>query len=126
MGKSKILALRRQARADKCRDDDELMALHCYALRELANPENGPRVLRQALSRVQKWENNNLCHPRYVAAWRRILSLPIDVMELEVLRNDDAGLSLRQNSPFGFLVKAMCDSMRTSPVQIEIRRPGGE
>lgn len=56
------------------------------------------------MQQVDRWERNRLCHPRYIQVWREILSLPAASIESAILRDDAEGTSLRQNSPFGFLV----------------------
>lgn len=105
MLESEILELRRQARAGKSAGDARLVDLHRRAADELVNPERGAEVRNKALQQVARWERDHLCNPRYVKAWRGILNLPVVSVKAAILRDDAEGVSLRQNSPFGFLVK---------------------
>lgn len=104
MSEADILEQRRQARAAKHLVDVSLVALHQKAVIALLNPAEAKHVREQALEQVAKWERGHLCNPRYVQAWRVILNLPAEAMRAAILRNDAEGVSLRQNSPFGFLV----------------------
>lgn len=103
MDRSEILKMRKQARAEKALVDEELMSLHILAIDVLRDPDQSAAVRQRALEQIQKWQDNALCLPRYVAEWRRLLALPIDDMAVIVLCPDAAGVDLRQNSPFGFL-----------------------
>jgi len=104
MSESEVLELRRQARAVKRLVDESLVELHRKAVIALLDPAVGERVRDQALQQVAKWERDHLCNPRYIQAWRDILGLPAEAMRTAMLRDDPEGVSLRQNSPFGFLV----------------------
>jgi len=104
MSESEVLELRRQARAVKRLVDESLVELHQKAANALLDPVAGEQVRAQALQQVAKWERDHLCNPRYIQAWRDILVLPAEAMRAAMLRDDPEGVSLRQNSPFGFLV----------------------
>lgn len=106
MSEAEILEQRRQARAAKQLVDEGLVALHQRAVFALLDPAEGEHVRKQALLQVAKWDKNLLCNPRYVLAWRSILNLPAAGMRAAILRDDAEGVSLRQNSPFGFMVRA--------------------
>lgn len=104
MSEGGIIEQRRLARIDKHQSDDRLVNLHRKAVEALLDQRNGERVRRLALERVEKWESEQLCNPRYVKAWRNILNMPVAMMCDSILTNDPDGVSLRQNSPFGFLL----------------------
>ncbi len=104
MNEIEIFEQRRQARAVKHRVDVGLLKLHQKAVNALLDPVTGEQVRRMALQQIEKWQRGNLCNPRYIQAWRGILSLPAVSMRTAMLRDDTEGMSLRQNSPFGFLV----------------------
>jgi hypothetical protein len=99
-----ILAQRRLARMEKSQADERLTALHRQAANALQDVQHGERVREQALARVAKWDSDQLCNPRYVNTWRAMLNLPVAALCAAMLRQDAEGVSLRQNSPFGFLL----------------------
>jgi hypothetical protein len=104
MSEAEILEQRRQARAAKHLVDESLIDLHHKAIIALLDPIGGEHVREQALQQIEKWDRGHLCNPRYIQAWRGILNLPVTAMRTAILRDDPEGVSLRQNSPFGFLV----------------------
>lgn len=104
MSEAEILMLRRRARAEKSLNDAAMAAFHRKALDAMHDPSGGAQVRLRASQQVDKWERDHLCHIRYVSEWRRILALPAAAMPAAILRDDDEGVALRQNSPFGFLV----------------------
>ena len=104
MRKADVIENRRLARIDKHRSDDRLVDFHRRAVEALLDQRDGERVRRLALERVDKWEREKLCNPRYVKAWRNILDMPVAAMCESILSDDSDGISLRQNSPFGFLL----------------------
>jgi hypothetical protein len=99
------LELRAQARAAKRQADADLFRLSKRAVAAMADPVHGREVRARALGRVDLWERKRLCQTRYVDAWRAILALPTSALAAAILREDDEGVTLRQNSPFGFLVE---------------------
>lgn len=109
MSEAEILEQRRQARAAKRLVDEGLVALHQRAVFALLDPAKGEHVREHALQQVAKWDRNLLCNPRYVLAWRNILNLPAEAMRGAILRDDAEGVSLRQNSPFGFMVRRISE-----------------
>ena len=104
MNTEDVIEQRRLARMDKHQSDDRLVNLHHKAVEALLDQRNGERVRRLALARVEKWDSEQLCNPRYVKAWRAILNMPVAMMCESILTSDPDGVSLRQNSPFGFLL----------------------
>ena len=102
MSDDEILEQRRLARQEKSERDAELMQLHMLAADAMAGA-NSQQVRERALSRVDTWEERALCSPRYIAEWRRMLSLPPLALRQAMLRHDGEGIALRQNTPFGFL-----------------------
>jgi hypothetical protein len=102
---NEILEQRRLARQEKARRDVELMRLHVLAADAMTGSQ-ARQVRERALSKVAAWEEKGLCSRYYIDEWRRILSLPPPEMRQAMLdRADDWGIALRQNTPFGFLVK---------------------
>jgi len=99
-----VIEQRRLARISKHQSDDRLVDLHRKAVEALLDQRDGERVRKLALARVEKWDSEQLCNPRYVKAWRNILNMPVTSMCESILTNDPDGISLRQNSPFGFLL----------------------
>ena len=104
MNTEDVIEQRRLARIDKRQSDDRLVDFHRKAVEILLDQRNGERVRRLALERVEKWDSEQLCNHRYVKAWRAILNMPVAMMCESILTSDPEGVSLRQNSPFGFLL----------------------
>lgn len=98
------LDLRRHAIAGKRAQEKRQLEFHRKAVELLLLPdERGAWVKAQALETVQMWEDRRLCSPHYVEVWRALLDLPADYARREILREDDFGVSMRCNTPFGFL-----------------------
>ncbi|MCR4298724.1 MAG: hypothetical protein NUV75_08235 [Gallionella sp.] len=104
MNEAEIIERRRLARMGKRQSDDRLVNLHHQAVEALLDQHDGERVRRLALERVEKWDSEQLCNPRYIKAWRSILNMPVAMMCKSILTDEPEGVSLRQNSPFGFLL----------------------
>lgn len=104
MNTEEVIEQRRLARMGKHQSDDRLIGLHRKAVEALLDQRNGEHVRRLALDRVEKWDSEQLCNPRYIKAWRDILNMPVASMCESILTNDPEGVLLRQNSPFGFLM----------------------
>lgn len=104
MNADDVIEQRRLARMGKSQADAQLVAFHQKAANALQDLQDGERVRRLALARVDKWESEQLCNPRYVSAWRAILNMPVASMCESMLTHGAEGVSLRQNSPFGFLM----------------------
>lgn len=104
MNTEEVIEQRRLARTGKHQSDDRLVDLHRKAIEALLDQRDGERVRRLALVRVEKWDSEHLCNPRYIKAWRNILNMPVASMCESILTNDPEGVSLRQDSPFGFLL----------------------
>jgi len=63
-------------------------------------------VLARARDRVEQWARDGSVHPRWVEAWRRILSLPpADLIQMLRDRSEDA-IALRQVTPFAGAIDA--------------------
>src|SRR4051794_8621057 len=104
MSAQNILEKRQKARAAKRLVDADLINLHRRAVDALLDAACGEEIRQKALAQIEKWECESLCSPRYIRAWRHILSLPVHAISQAILRGDDEGISLRQNTPFGFLI----------------------
>jgi len=99
-----ILELRRQARAEKAARDLETLEFHRAVVELLyAGAQVHQEIKRKALEAVQLWEDRQTCSPRYSHTWREWLDLPPDFGRRAILGETDLGLSMRCNSPFGFL-----------------------
>jgi len=96
---AKLLELRRAARQEKKRQDDEQRERHRQILKLMEGPQ-GEWIRQKAHEQIDKWERNELCLPRYWVTWREWLAMPAPYLEAAVLREDDLGVSMRQNSPF--------------------------
>lgn len=96
---AKLVQLRRAARVEKKQRDDE----HCERHRRLLQLLDGPHgewIREKAYEQINKWERHQLCIPRYAEQWRLILDMSTVERAAAVLRDDDIGVALRQNSPF--------------------------
>jgi len=96
---AKIRELHRAAVQEKKLQDEEHRERHRQILKLLDGPQ-GDWIRQKAHEQIDKWERNKLCIPRYVYEWRRWLAMPPAFLEAAVLREDDLGVSMRQNSPF--------------------------
>lgn len=104
-----ILRQRHLARLQKASVDARPLKLHRAAATALNNDDGA--VLAQALKQIDKWELRNLCNPYYVQTLRDILSLPPLERATAMMSDDAQGTALRQNSPFGFLMNSLSDSL---------------
>jgi len=95
----KVLEARREALREKKQLDEEIRLRHGRIVKLLEGPQ-GEWIREKAHEQIDKWERNQLCHPRYVCQWRKWLAMPASFLEAAVLRTDDIGVSMRQNSPF--------------------------
>ena len=108
---AKLLELRRAARQEKKQRDDE----HCERHRRLLQLLDGPHgdwIREKAHEQIDKWESRQLCIPRYIEQWRLILTMPAAEREAAVLRDDDVGVALRQNSPFAHSFELVTPDIR--------------
>ena len=105
MTHAELLERRAAARAGKRESDDALLRKHATVVERFVRSNEGPEIRAQATRTVDQWERERRCDAYYVRAWRRILALPTARLAEEVLRADDEGIALRQNSPFGFLLR---------------------
>jgi hypothetical protein len=105
MSDDEILQQRRLARRQNSERDERLVRLHRFAADAMAGAQ-ARQVRQRALTWVDTWEEKALCSPRYIAEWRRILDLPPVLLRQAMLRDGDEGVALRQNTPFGFLLKS--------------------
>jgi len=96
---AKLLELRRAARQGKKQRDEEHRERHRQILKLMDGPQ-GDWIRQKAHEQIDKWERNKLCLPRYWVMWREWLAMPAPYLEAAVLRDDDLGVSMRQNSPF--------------------------
>ena len=108
MNRDEILELRRRARQEKYQVDQSRLELHRRIVQVLAQGGDASNQVRsQALEQIQKWERAQLCNPRYAVMWREWLNMPIDYARAAILREDDLGVSMRQNSPFNHAMAAL-------------------
>lgn len=95
----KLLELRRVALNDKKPQDEERRERHRELLK-LMHGRLGEWIRKKAHEQIDKWEQDKLCIPRYWIMWREWLAMPPPYLEAAVLRHDDLGVLMRQNSPF--------------------------
>jgi len=93
------------AKAEKVRRDMKLRELHRIASERLADDAMGAQARLRAIHRVDLWESRGLCSGDYIAAWRRLLALDAASFRNEVLSDAPGMVALRQNTPFGFLLR---------------------
>lgn len=101
---AKLLEQRQAARKAKKRQDEVHRQRHRLILQLMDGPQ-GVWIQRKAHEQIDKWERNQLCIPRYWVMWREWLAMPSPFREEAILREDDLGVSMRQNSPFGHSFK---------------------
>lgn len=102
--RAQILELRRQARAEKAGRDLEDLEFHRAVVELLyAGGQVNKDIKRQALEAVQLWEDRQTCSPRYSFTWREWLDMPPEFGRRAILDETDLGLSMRCNTPFGFM-----------------------
>lgn len=94
-----VLKLRRAARQKKEQREKKHRDLHRRILLLINGPQ-GEWIRQQAHEQINKWERYELCNPRYWVTWREWLAMPAPYFEAVVLRDDELGVSMRQNSPF--------------------------
>lgn len=95
-----VLQERRLARLEQSEREGQILQMHERAIRALFSPI-GESVRSDALVTIRAWEERGLCNPEHIAAWRLILtSRDRAVIEDLVLREDEDGVALRQNTPF--------------------------
>lgn len=101
-------ARRRELLAEKRQEDLQRLDEHRKVVDLLFRGDDLSRQIRaEALEQIEKWERNNLCNPRYPWKWREWLDQPEGYARAAILREDDLGVSMRCNSPFGRAVARM-------------------
>lgn len=101
------LAERRAARAAQLLVDKNRLIRHQrLAVRLLlASGAEQKAMLGSARQEVARWEHEHLCSQDYIAAWKRLLDLPVKELADAMSREDlEWGAALRQNSPWHGLV----------------------
>jgi len=96
---AKRVELHRAAVKAKKQQDEVHRQRHRLICQLMDGPQ-GEWIRQKAHEQIDKWERNQLCHPRYWDMWRKWLALPSSFHEKTILREDDIGVSMRQNSPF--------------------------
>lgn len=100
-----VLSQRNSARKERRLQDVRLVDLHREAIKAIGDRNRGDKIRGLALKQVEKWEENSLCSPFYIDAWRRILNMPTESMSDAIFKAGDESVALMQNTPFGFLVE---------------------
>jgi hypothetical protein len=101
MEREQLFALRRQAREEKRQRDLERLEVHRQIVDLLFQGDELSRQIRsEALGAIDLWEKGQICNPRYITDWRQWLNMPEKYARAAILREDDLGVSMRQNSPF--------------------------
>jgi hypothetical protein len=79
------------------------LALHREIARRI---EGDPALIDEARRRVEAWEQEGKLHPRYAAAWRRLLEGPRPALLAALVEDGEEARSLRQCTPFPGTVPA--------------------
>ncbi len=95
---SRVLARTTQA----CVEKDRLIRHQRIALDLALLPSSETsRLIRNAMSIVNRWRNERLCSKDYIEKWDEILQLPPKKMAETIVSDMDGwGPSMRQNSPW--------------------------
>jgi hypothetical protein len=97
-----LFARRRQAREQKRLHDLKVLEEHRQIVDLLFRGDDLSQKIRaEALATIDIWERKEICSPYYVHEWREWLNWPEKYARAAILREDDIGLSMRCNSPFG-------------------------
>lgn len=97
----KLLALRRQARAEKSAHDQQSLELHHQIVHLLYRGDKQSDWVRaEAFQQMELLEARRLCNPRYIRMWREWLDMPEAMARAAILDETDMGISMRQNSHF--------------------------
>jgi hypothetical protein len=79
------------------RSEERSIAMHRAIAAKL---RSDPRILERARDRVSGWRADGSVHPTYVAAWERLLRLPLEEVVAALVDPGEQGRALRQVSPF--------------------------
>ena len=63
-------------------------------------------VVVRARTRVEQWAQDGSMHPRWIEAWRRLLSLPTADLERALVERSEDAHALRQVTPFAGAIDA--------------------
>jgi hypothetical protein len=97
-----------EARARQDLYEERLARAHERIAALLALGEVDPGALEQARGQVRKWAEQQLCSRWYVERWSAILEGAGPQVARNILALDKADAkALFQNTPFGFLVRAI-------------------
>ncbi|OEU71314.1 MAG: hypothetical protein BA863_03405 [Desulfovibrio sp. S3730MH75] len=105
MRRSEILLARRIAQLEKLQKDKDLKDLHLKVFEALSDPNRKEEVLRRALKNIDMWEYRQLCSQIYIKSWREILQKEGLPLKESLVGDYVEGIALRQNTPFGFLLR---------------------
>jgi PHD/YefM family antitoxin component YafN of YafNO toxin-antitoxin module len=96
--RNRALARERQAAVEAGR----LIRHQAIAIRLLkAGSEEASRLVKEALQRVKRWEDEQLCSQHFIDRWRELLALPVPEMAERMCGDMEGwGVALRQNSPW--------------------------
>ena len=105
--RAELLDERKQAREQQQRVEERRLAAHQRIAIELLSDKARRKYLLDAARReVRRWSEERLCSQDYIDRWSEWLQLP--AAALATLMCSDAegwGKAMRQNSPFGVLLK---------------------
>lgn len=77
--------------------EERSIALHGRIAERL---RDDPEIVERALMRLARWERQRSIDPRYAAAWRAALRLPLEQLREALVDPGEPARALRQNSPF--------------------------
>ena len=79
------------------------LAMHAEIARRLCVD---PGVLERGCAPVEEWARSGAAAAPYVAAWRRVLALPVEALCAFLVDPDEAARALRQVTPFAGVLGA--------------------
>ena len=94
----RVAARAAQAQRDQAREDKHRrIAITLLTAAEYDRQE----MIGQAKQMVDRWQEEKLCSPDYIARWRSWLEMPVADLAKAMTSTDDAWAKpMRQNSPF--------------------------
>lgn len=78
----------------------EAAELHSLAFHRLVAERLDATMIAQARRRLDRWEADDRVDARWVAEWRRVLSLPLEQVKRRISARSTRANELRQTSPF--------------------------
>jgi hypothetical protein len=83
--------------------EERSIAYHALVGERLLNDD---AVVTKARARVEQWAREESVHPRWVEAWRRLLSLSSSELARALVDRSEESAALRQVTPFAGAIDA--------------------